>query len=145
MDRWQTASQDLFEVQPQVRQAADVGRLAVMQRAAASSAAPRREDDGNAAVRAGAAAANGMQDEYSANMEDDGGTTFILDEFVLESGRLMHRVPIRFKTWGVLNEAADNCLVVCHALTGNGASRARRSPLRHTPPPRPAMRCADGA
>ena len=82
--------------------------------------------------KAAAAAANGMQDEYSANMEDDGGTTFVLDEFVLESGRLMHRVPIRFKTWGVLNEAADNCLVVCHALTGNGASSSRgRSTAPH--------------
>jgi homoserine O-acetyltransferase len=44
-----------------------------------------------------------------------------MDELQLESGRLLHRVPVRYKTWGALNAAGDNVLVVCHALTGNGA------------------------
>jgi hypothetical protein len=31
------------------------------------------------------------------------------------------QVPIRYRTWGSLNETKDNVLVICHALTGNGA------------------------
>jgi hypothetical protein len=31
------------------------------------------------------------------------------------------RVQVRFKTWGSLNAARDNVLVVCHALTGNSS------------------------
>ena len=36
-----------------------------------------------------------MQDEYASDMMDDGGMTWVLDELRLESGRLMHRVPVR--------------------------------------------------
>jgi hypothetical protein len=70
-----------------------------------------------------------MQDEYG-DMEEDGGETWIKDELELESGRLLHRVPVRYKTWGALNAAGDNVLVVCHALTGNGAHpvQAKASP-----------------
>ena len=70
---------------------------------------------------AACAAETQLTDEYSGDFEDDGGETFVLDEFHLESGRIMHRVPVRFKTWGTLNDTRDNVLVVCHALTGNGA------------------------
>ena len=79
-----------------------------------------RQHDRARQQSAAGAAAQQLRDEYTANFEDDGGETFVLDKFQLESGRLMHRVPIRFKTWGKLNGTRDNVLVVCHALTGNG-------------------------
>ena len=39
--------------------------------------------------------------------------------FLLESGRELTDVPVAYRTWGRLNAAADNAIVVCHALTGN--------------------------
>lgn len=39
--------------------------------------------------------------------------------FVLESGVELAGVKIAFRTWGRLNAAADNAVVVCHALTGS--------------------------
>ncbi|KAI5797275.1 homoserine-O-transacetylase [Pyronema domesticum] len=43
----------------------------------------------------------------------------IVPEFHLESGVTLKDVPVAFKTWGRLNEAGDNCMVVCHALSGS--------------------------
>lgn len=37
----------------------------------------------------------------------------------LESGRLIPNVRIAFETWGTLNEAGDNAVLVLHALTGD--------------------------
>ncbi|KAH8101438.1 homoserine O-acetyltransferase [Cristinia sonorae] len=39
--------------------------------------------------------------------------------FTLESGRTLHNVPVAYKTWGKLNEARDNVMVICHAFTGS--------------------------
>jgi homoserine O-acetyltransferase len=46
-------------------------------------------------------------------------TTALVPSFTLESGETLTDVPIAFKTWGKLNEAGDNVVVICHALTGS--------------------------
>ncbi|QLG70146.1 hypothetical protein HG535_0A00850 [Zygotorulaspora mrakii] len=40
-------------------------------------------------------------------------------ELTLESGITIRNFPIAYKSWGSLNEKGDNCLVICHALTGS--------------------------
>ena len=42
-----------------------------------------------------------------------------IPELVLESGLVLNNFPIAYKTWGKLNENCDNCLIICHALTGS--------------------------
>jgi len=59
------------------------------------------------------------EDEYG-NIDED-GETFIAESHTLESGKVLVQVPIRYKTFGTLNDTATNCMVVCHALTGNAS------------------------
>jgi len=42
-----------------------------------------------------------------------------VDSFQLECGVVLREVPIAYKTWGSLNETADNVMVICHAFTGS--------------------------
>lgn len=43
----------------------------------------------------------------------------IIDSFQLECGTELKQVPVAFKTWGSLNEAKDNVMIICHAFTGS--------------------------
>lgn len=43
----------------------------------------------------------------------------IVSHFTLESGVVLRDVPVGFRTWGKLNAAQDNAMVLCHALTGS--------------------------
>jgi len=58
-----------------------------------------------------------MADEYG-NMGADGETT-VIEEFTLDSGRVLSKVEVRWNWWGTLSEGRDNVIVICHALTGN--------------------------
>ncbi|KAJ7837817.1 Alpha/Beta hydrolase protein [Mycena olivaceomarginata] len=44
---------------------------------------------------------------------------FIVPSFTLECGTELKDAPVAYKTWGRLNEARDNVMVICHALTGS--------------------------
>ncbi|PWN87555.1 homoserine O-acetyltransferase [Acaromyces ingoldii] len=49
-----------------------------------------------------------------------GQSYVLLPTFTLESGVILHDVPLAYKTWGKLDPSTkDNALVVCHALTGS--------------------------
>ena len=39
--------------------------------------------------------------------------------FNLECGAELRGVPIAYKTWGKLNSARDNVMIICHAFTGS--------------------------
>ncbi|ETW06930.1 homoserine O-acetyltransferase [Aphanomyces invadans] len=60
-------------------------------------------------------------------IEDDYGVmeackqVFHVPSFELESGVSLEAVDVNYKTFGTLNDAKDNVLFVCHALTGNAA------------------------
>ncbi|BFZ54506.1 L-homoserine-O-acetyltransferase [Savitreella phatthalungensis] len=50
-------------------------------------------------------------------------------EVTLESGVTLHDVPLAYKTWGQLNEACNNCLIICHAFTGSADAEDWWGPL----------------
>lgn len=61
-----------------------------------------------------------MDDEYG-EMTTEGHTFVYPKPFELESGEVLPRAELRYMTYGTLNEARDNVLVICHALTGNAS------------------------
>jgi len=68
-----------------------------------------------------------MADEYGSMTSS--GETAVFEEFTLESSRKLRQVETKYKTWGSLNDKADNAIVVCHALTGNADLEAWWGPL----------------
>lgn len=49
----------------------------------------------------------------------EGQSILELANFTLETGTVLYRVPVAYKTWGTLNETKDNVLVICHAFSGS--------------------------
>lgn len=41
------------------------------------------------------------------------------NDFFLESGRVLSKLTVAYEMYGEMNEAKDNVILVCHALTGN--------------------------
>lgn len=41
------------------------------------------------------------------------------DPFITEGGTAIPEPTVAYRSWGTLNEARDNAVLVCHALTGN--------------------------
>jgi homoserine O-acetyltransferase/O-succinyltransferase len=60
-----------------------------------------------------------MKDEYG-EMTDE-GDSFVQEDFVLENNVILPQAQLRYQTYGKLNDAKDNVVVVCHALTGNAS------------------------
>ncbi|SFU35667.1 homoserine O-acetyltransferase MetX [Alicyclobacillus macrosporangiidus] len=75
-----------------------------------------RRTTGSAALQ-WAALSTGQRPDTEAGQHACGW--FHLDDVVFECGALLPRVRVYFETWGRLNAAADNAVVVCHALTGD--------------------------
>jgi homoserine O-acetyltransferase/O-succinyltransferase len=49
----------------------------------------------------------------------EGQSLFNVGSFQLECGVVLRDVPVAYKTWGSLNETADNVMIICHAFTGS--------------------------
>ena len=49
----------------------------------------------------------------------DDPNIFKVGSFELESGDILHDVPVAYKTWGTLSQRRDNVLIICHGFTGN--------------------------
>ena len=68
-----------------------------------------------------------MNDSESIGQQIDEGEVGFVDfqdyvsqePFHFESGGVISELKIRYETYGQLNEAKDNAILICHALTGD--------------------------
>ena len=61
-----------------------------------------------------------LKDDYGV-IDVSGMRKWLCPSFTTESGVHLQHVPVCYQTYGQLNAAKDNVLVVCHALTGHAA------------------------
>lgn len=61
-----------------------------------------------------------------------GQTIVEIPAYTLECGETLYNFPIAYKTWGRLNAAGDNVLLICHALTGSSDVQDWWGPLLGT-------------
>ncbi|KAH0589883.1 hypothetical protein H2248_000074 [Termitomyces sp. 'cryptogamus'] len=54
----------------------------------------------------------------------------VIPSFTLECGAVLKDAPVAYKTWGRLNTARDNTMIICHALTGSADVQDWQAPLR---------------
>lgn len=59
------------------------------------------------------------QEENPFSKMVSGQTIVEIPSFELESGEIIYKVPVAYKTWGKLNDSGDNCMIITHALTGS--------------------------
>ena len=59
-----------------------------------------------------------LKDDYTS-IDTSKMKRWTCSELLLECGQTLHDFPVCYQTYGRLNAAADNALVVCHALTGH--------------------------
>lgn len=53
------------------------------------------------------------------NINADDVRRIVHPSFTTENGSRLRNCEVAFSTWGELNDTGSNCIVVCHALTGN--------------------------
>lgn len=92
-------------------------RLNVLFRHVKASTPTTIEDSQKITPMMTSAPAPKMTDEYGKMNSD--GNIMIVENFELQCGQVLRKAECCYKTWGRLNEAGTNVLVICHAFTGN--------------------------
>jgi homoserine O-acetyltransferase len=71
--------------------------------------------------------------------DEPGGRQFVTlrgpddKDFTLEGGATLDTVTVAYETWGTLNHARDNAVLVLHALTGDSHAAGEVGPGHRTP------------